>query len=96
MRAYAILKNMDHWSELRTALAVAKLGTVQAAAEALGVHRATINLHIDLLESELGVPLFQRHARGYTLTDVGHDTMDVASRADELFKDFAGRSSRAC
>jgi len=86
-------QDMDHWTELRTALAVAKLGTVQAAAENLGVHRATINRHVETLESELGVPLFQRHARGYTLTEVGRDMMEVASRADELFSDFAGRSS---
>lgn len=85
--------DMNHWTELRTALTVAKLGTVKAAAEALGVHRATINRHIDTLESSLGVPLFQRHAKGYSLTDVGHDMMDVASRAEELFVDFAGRSS---
>lgn len=84
---------MDYWTELRTALMVAKLGTVKAAAEALGVHRATINRHIDTLESDLGVPLFQRHAKGYTLTDAGHDMMDVAGRAEELFKDFAGRTS---
>jgi len=92
-RICSIIANMNHWTELRTALAVAKLGTVQAAAELLGVHRATVNRHIETLESELGVPLFQRHAKGYTLTDVGHDMMEVANRADELFKDFAGRSS---
>lgn len=92
MRVYATL-TMVHWTELRTALAVAKLGTVQAAAEALGVHRATVNRHVDTLESELGVPLFQRHAKGYTLTDVGHDMLEVANRADELFSDFQGRSS---
>jgi len=84
---------MNHWTELRTALAVAQNGTVQGAAQTIGVHRATINRHIETLESELGVPLFQRHAKGYTLTDVGHDMLEVASRADELFKDFAGRSS---
>lgn len=84
---------MQHWTELRTALAVAKRGTVQAAAETLRVHRATVNRHIDTLESDLGVPLFQRHAKGYTLTDAGQDMMEVASRAEEMFNDLAGRSS---
>lgn len=82
---------MEHWTEFRSALTVAKLGTVKAAAEELGVHRATVNRHIDTLESHLGVPLFQRHARGYSLTDSGQDMLKVASRADELFTDFAGR-----
>jgi DNA-binding transcriptional LysR family regulator len=83
---------MDRWSELRTAYSVAKLGTVSAAAEALGFHRATVNRHIDLLEQDLGAKIFIRHARGYTLTDAGHDMLNVASRADELFTDLEGRS----
>ena len=83
---------MDHWSELRTALMVARLGTVSAAADALGVHRATVNRHIETLEAALAVKLFQRHARGYTLTDAGRDMLDVTNRADEMFADLEGRS----
>ncbi|MEM6985542.1 MAG: LysR family transcriptional regulator [Pseudomonadota bacterium] len=84
---------MEHWSEMRSALAVARLGTVLAAANALGVHRATVNRHIDTLESHLGVPLFQRHARGFSLTDSGRDMLDVAGRVDELLSDFRGRTT---
>jgi DNA-binding transcriptional LysR family regulator len=83
---------MERWSELRTAYKVARLGTVSAAAEALGFHRATVNRHIDLLEQDLGAKIFIRHARGYTLTDAGQDMLDVANRADELFTDLEGRS----
>ncbi|MEM8630941.1 MAG: LysR family transcriptional regulator [Pseudomonadota bacterium] len=83
---------MEHWTELRTALMVARLGTVKAAAEELGVHRATVNRHVDLLESAFGVPLFQRHARGYSLTETGSDMLEIANRADEMFIDLAGRS----
>ena len=83
---------MDHWLELRTAYRLAKLGTVSATADDLGVHRATVNRHVDTIETALGTKLFQRHARGYTLTEAGHDLLDVTSRADELFSDLAGRS----
>lgn len=83
---------MDRWVELRTAYQVAKLGTVSAAADALGVHRATVNRHIDALESDLGAKLFQRHGRGYVLTETGEQFLSVAQRADELFTDFAGRT----
>jgi DNA-binding transcriptional LysR family regulator len=83
---------MNYWMELRTALMVARLGTVSAAAEALGVHRATVNRHIETLEGAFGAPLFQRHARGYTLTDAGQDMLEVAGRADEMFADLAGRA----
>jgi len=85
-------KAMRYWTELRTALMLARLGTVSAAAEALGVHRATVNRHIDTLEGEFQAPLFQRHARGYTLTDMGNEMLEIVGRADEMFSDLSGRS----
>jgi DNA-binding transcriptional LysR family regulator len=71
---------MDKWAELRTAYQVAKLGTVSAAAEALGFHRATVNRHIDVLEADIGVRIFIRHARGYALTEIGEDVLRVFIR----------------
>lgn len=82
---------MDKWTELRTAYQVAKLGTVSAAAEALGYHRATVNRHIDVLEAEIGARIFIRHARGYALTDVGEDMLRVAEKTESLIDDLAGR-----
>ncbi|MEM7750804.1 MAG: LysR family transcriptional regulator [Pseudomonadota bacterium] len=83
---------MDKWTELRTACKVAQLGTVSAAAKHLGVHRATVNRHIDSLEAELGAKIFQRHARGYTMTDIGKEVLQVASQAEELIDEVAGRT----
>ncbi|SFQ96943.1 LysR family transcriptional regulator [Poseidonocella sedimentorum] len=83
---------MQHWTELRTALMLARHGTVSAAAEALGVHRATVNRHVDTLEGAFQTKLFQRHARGYTLTESGQEMLEVAARADEMFADLAGRN----
>ena len=37
---------MDNWDEVKTAYHVARLGTVSAAAEVLGVHHATVIRHI--------------------------------------------------
>ncbi len=82
---------MDKWAELRTAYQVAKLGTVSAAAEALGFHRATVNRHIDVLEQEMGDRIFIRHAKGYTLTELGEDVLDVAQKTEALINDLAGR-----
>ena len=82
---------MDKWAELRTAYQVAKLGTVSAAANALGFHRATVNRHIDVLEEEMGARIFIRHARGYTLTELGEDVLQVARKTEELIDDLAGR-----
>ncbi|WP_121630650.1 LysR family transcriptional regulator [Tropicibacter alexandrii] len=82
---------MDNWDEIRTAYQVARLGTVSGAAEALGVHHATVIRHIDALEGRLGVKLFQRHARGYTATEAGQDLLRVAQATDDQFAQLEGR-----
>ncbi|MBO9397721.1 LysR family transcriptional regulator [Shimia sp. R9_2] len=82
---------MKNWDEVRTAFQVARLGTVSGAAEALGVHHATVIRHIDALEGQLGVKLFQRHARGYTATEAGEDLMRVAQATDDQFGQLEGR-----
>lgn len=82
---------MDHWDELRTAYQVARIGTVSGAAEALGVHHATVIRHIDALEVRLGVKLFQRHARGYTATEAGQDLLVVAQATEDQFNQLASR-----
>ncbi len=83
---------MDKWDEMRTAYMVAKLGTVSAASEVLGIHRATIIRHIDSLEGALGAKIFLRHARGYTMTETGTDLLRVASATEEQFTDLANRA----
>jgi DNA-binding transcriptional LysR family regulator len=55
---------MDKWTEIKTAYQVARLGTVSAAADVLGVHRATVIRHIDTLEAELGARVFLRNKTG--------------------------------
>lgn len=82
---------MDNWDEIKTAFQVARMGTVSGAAEVLGVHHATVIRHIDSLESQLGVKLFQRHARGYTATEAGQDLMRVAQATFEQFSQLEGR-----
>ena len=83
---------MDNWNVIRTAYQVAQLGTISAAAEALGVHRSTVIRHIDALEAQLGEKVFLRHSRGYTPTEVGLDLMRVAKAADEQFSQLVGRT----
>lgn len=76
---------MENWDEIRTAAQVARLGTISAAAEALGVHRATVTRHIDALETALGAKLFQRHARGFSPTELGRDLLRIADATDAQF-----------
>ena len=79
------------WDEIRTAFQVARLGTVSGAAEALGVHHATVIRHIDSLEGQLGTKLFQRHARGYTPTEAGRDLLGAAQETEDRFAQLLGR-----
>ena len=81
----------DDWDEVRTAYHVARLGTVSAAADVLGVHHATVIRHIDALEGRLGAKLFQRHARGYTATEAGQDLLLVAQATQDQLSQLAGR-----
>ena len=82
---------LGDWDEVRTAFQVARLGTVSGAAQALGVHHATVIRHIDALEARLGAKLFQRHPRGYTPTEAGQDLHRVAQAADDQFAQLASR-----
>jgi DNA-binding transcriptional LysR family regulator len=82
---------MDNWDEIKTAFQVARLGTVSGAAEVLGVHHATVIRHVDALERQLGVKLFQRHARGYTPTEAGEDLLRVGQATADQFNQLAGR-----
>lgn len=79
------------WDEIRTAYHVAREGTVSGAAQALGVHHATVIRHVDALEARLGVKLFQRHARGYTPTEGGRELLQVAQATDDQFTQLLGR-----
>jgi len=86
------------WMEMRTAMMVARLGSVRAAAAELGVHRATVTRHIDALEASLGCKLFLRHSEGYALTSEGHVLKNLAETTDGLVtafeRDLRTRKSR--
>jgi len=51
--------------------AVARLGSVRAAADELAVTPAAVSQQLRVLEAHLGLALTQRHGRGLTLTDSG-------------------------
>jgi len=63
--------NRVHLSGLRAVEAMARLGSLKAAAEELGVTPGAVSQQIQRTEDALGRPLFQRHARGMELTPAG-------------------------
>ncbi|MBI1251221.1 MAG: LysR family transcriptional regulator [Alphaproteobacteria bacterium] len=59
------------WGKLKTFHFAAETGSLTAAAERLGVSQSAVSRQIAALEEAIGVPLFQRHARGLLLTGPG-------------------------
>src|ERR1700757_4058979 len=64
-------KPAENWDDLRYFLAVARTGTLSAAAEQLGTEHTTVARHIHALEGELNSCLFHKSNSGYGLTDSG-------------------------
>ncbi len=77
------------WDDARAFLAVARQGTLSAAAATLNVGIATLSRHIDRLEGALEVPLFIRHQTGYQLTEDGADLMHKAETVETAALAFA-------
>jgi len=58
-------------TEVRYFLAVIDAGSLSAASQHLFVATSAISRQIQQLEDKTGMPLFERHARGMTLTEAG-------------------------
>lgn len=71
------------WNLIRDFLAVARTGSLNRAAQKLGVNASTVGRRIETLETTLGVCLFQRSQTGYVLTDEGEGLIGRAESFEE-------------
>jgi DNA-binding transcriptional LysR family regulator len=71
------------WSDLRIFLAIAREGTLGAAARRLGLTQPTMGRRLRALEAAVGQTLFQRTADGFVLTDEGDAVLRHAERIEE-------------
>ncbi|WP_164704660.1 LysR family transcriptional regulator [Blastococcus litoris] len=78
------------FTQLRAFALVAELGSLRAAAEALGVSEPAVSAAVAALRTDLGDPLFRRSGGGITLTPGGRA---LAVRARELVR-LADRTRR--
>ena len=85
-------------SHLRDVIAVAEQGSLRAAARHIDVAQPAITRSIREVEQELGATLFERHARGVRLTEIGAAFVRRASavhaelrRAREEVEQLKGR-----
>jgi DNA-binding transcriptional LysR family regulator len=82
------------WDKLKTFHSAAGSGSLTAAAEKLGISQSAVSRQIAALEEHIGVPLFQRHARGLILTGPGQalfaltrEMAQTAVAAERVLKD---------
>ncbi|SFW25326.1 LysR family transcriptional regulator [Luteibacter sp. UNCMF366Tsu5.1] len=71
------------WDDLRLFLAIAKTGTLTAAASQLDLSQPTAGRRLRQLEEACGCALFQRSASGFRLTDEGAAMLRHAERMED-------------
>lgn len=71
------------WNDLKIFLAVARAGTLGAAARQIGQTQPTLGRRLRALEEALGQSLFQRTSGGFVLTDEGQAVLAHAERMEE-------------
>ena len=85
------------WDDLRFFLAVARTGSLAAAAARLEVGASTVGRRLARLEARLGTVLFSHHTTGYALTIPGRALLERATEVEasivELETQAAGRAS---
>jgi DNA-binding transcriptional LysR family regulator len=71
-----------NWDDLRYVLALAEAGSLARAARELKVDHTTVGRRIETIESELGLKLFTRAAKGYTLMTEAADLLSEIRRVE--------------
>ena len=68
------------FSQLRTVIHVAELGSLSKAADRLRIAQPALSRQVRMLEEELGVRLFERHGRGMVISEAGQEVLRHAYR----------------
>jgi len=76
------MRKLPNLNAIRAFEAAARQGSFARAADELGVSHAAVSRHVRNLEAELGVALFERHARHVVLT--GEGSMFARTAAESL------------
>ncbi|MBI3776823.1 MAG: LysR family transcriptional regulator, partial [Gammaproteobacteria bacterium] len=85
--------NSYDWALIRSFLAVARTGSVSAAARLLGVSQPTLSRDVQALETATALNLFKRTTKGLQLTEAGQALMESATRMDDAADQFARQAS---
>ena len=75
------------WDKLKIFHAVAESGSFTKASTVLNLSQSAISRQIQTLENELKIHLFERHARGLTLTENGEYVFKTAHEVISKLKE---------
>ena len=87
------LRRAENWDDLRYFLAVARSGTLSAAAESLGTDHTTVARRVQRLEEQLSETVFYRSSTGYSLTPAGEKLQPIAEAMEAGFLAAASTQS---
>lgn len=97
-RSFTVQKKSDllvlekqpmQWDDVRYFLVLAQVGSLSGAARTLGVEHSTVARRVEALEQALGIRLFDRLPRGWSLTAEGETLLDQARRLDQEVQAFS-------
>lgn len=83
---------LDRITGLEVFIKVANLGSLSAAARALGMSQTMATKHMAALEARLGTRLLHRSTRRMTLTEAGRNYL---IRAEQILEDFTAAEAAA-
>lgn len=93
------MKSSPDWEDLKFFLAVARGGSLSAAARQLHTSAATVGRRVSILEGRLQARLFDRRQSGYALTESGEAIRLRAEEVEEAVfsveREASGRDLRA-
>lgn len=75
---------MTNWDDAQFVLALARAGTIRAAAKSLGVNHTTVSRRIAALEKQLSARLFELTPAGYVMTVSGKIICKAAEEMEDL------------
>jgi len=75
---------MTNWDDARFVLALARAGTIRAAAKSLSVNHTTVSRRIATMEKQLSAKLFEQTSQGYVLTASGQIIVQAAESIEDL------------
>ena len=76
------------WDDVPYFITLARQGSLSATARLLGVEHSTVARRVDNLERSLKLKLFNRFARGWTLTPEGEKLLEQAHALEEEMMAF--------